>query len=82
MHKRRFQTPTRIRIRFRLPRSDWACDDSKIRDQGGALFERSEFAPTPVFSGQRRLPRSEAKGTQAAGSPFFAYFLWRSKESE
>ena len=30
----------------------------------------------------RRLPRSEAQGTQTVGSPFFGYFLWRSKESD
>ncbi|CDS52866.1 hypothetical protein [Polaromonas sp. CG9_12] len=34
-----------------LARSGWACDAPKKRDQGGALFERSEFAPTPVFLG-------------------------------
>jgi hypothetical protein len=30
----------------------------------------------------RRLPRSFAAGSQTVGSPFFGYFLWRSKESD
>ena len=55
-------------------RSGWACDDREKRDQGRALFERSEFARTPVFLGQRRLTWSEAQGTQTAGRLSFAYF--------
>ena len=40
-------------------------------DQDGRLSERSEFEPGPGWTEHRRLPRSEAQGTQTAGSPFF-----------
>ncbi|MDO9436835.1 hypothetical protein [Hydrogenophaga sp.] len=42
------------------------------------MFERSEFAN---FS-PRTEQRKEARRAPVFGSPFFAYFLWRSKESE
>ena len=41
-------------------------------DQGSRLSERSEFERDPAGREHRRLPRSEAQGTQTVGSPF----LW------
>jgi hypothetical protein len=43
------------------------------------MSERSEFLRFPSFKPSRREPAQRAQG---AGSPFFAYLLWRSKESE
>ncbi len=43
-----------------------------LADQGSRLSERSEFERDPAKSEHRRLPRSEAQGTQTVGSPF----LW------
>ncbi|MBC3874345.1 hypothetical protein [Undibacterium flavidum] len=43
-----------------------------------ALFERSEFRHFPIFC----LAQLGSRRPVAAWSPFFAYFLWRSKESE
>jgi len=46
-------------------------------DQGPRLAEAlAEFERDPGWTEHRRLPRSEAKGTQAPGSRLFlAYFL-------
>ena len=41
-------------------------------DQGERLSERSEFELDPGWTEHRRLPRSEAEGSQTVGSPF----LW------
>ena len=41
-------------------------------DKDGRLSERSEFEAGPGWTEHRRLPRSEAQGSQTAGSPF----LW------
>ena len=60
----------RSRSRSRKSRSGWACEWGKKRDQGCALFERSEFAQTPAFAPIRRLP----EGPQTAGRLSFAYF--------
>ena len=43
-----------------------------------SLFERSEFRSFPIFC----LAQLGTRRAVAAWSPFFAYFLWRSKESE
>ncbi len=43
-----------------------------LADQGSRLSERSEFERDPAKPEHRRLPRSEAQGTQTVGSPF----LW------
>jgi hypothetical protein len=43
-----------------------------------SLFERSEFRSFPIFCPAQLGSRRPV----AAWSPFFAYFLWRSKESE
>jgi hypothetical protein len=52
-------------------------------DQGRRLSERSEFEPDPGWIEHRRLPRSEALGTQAAGSPFLCLLSFgEAKESE
>ena len=53
-------------------------------DQGERLSERSEFELDPVFGAHRRLPRSEAKGTQTIGSPFLllTFLLATQKKSE
>jgi hypothetical protein len=64
---------------FFLTRSDWACDDPEKRDQGGALFERSEFAPTPVFPGQRRLPEAKRRDPDSRVAFSLLTFFWRSK---
>jgi hypothetical protein len=43
------------------------------------MSERSEFLRFPSWQVLRREPAQRAQGP---GSPFFAYLLWRSKESE
>jgi hypothetical protein len=43
------------------------------------MSERSEFLRFPSWQSLWREPAQRAQG---AGSPFFAYLLWRSKESE
>jgi hypothetical protein len=43
-----------------------------------SLFERSEFRSFPIFC----LAQLGTRRAVAAWSPFFAYFLWRSKESK
>ena len=43
------------------------------------MFERSEFAPAAKI---RVDEGSLAQPNLQPGSPFFAYFLWRSKESK
>ncbi|CDS53872.1 NADH-ubiquinone oxidoreductase chain M [Polaromonas sp. CG9_12] len=63
----------------RLSRSGRACDDPEKRDQGGALFERSEFAPTPVFPGQRRLPEAKRRDPDSRVAFSLLTFFWRSK---
>jgi hypothetical protein len=47
-------------------------------DKKVLLFERSEFQHFPIFCPAQLGTRRAV----AAWSPFFAYFLWRSKESE
>jgi len=42
----------------------------RFADQGSPLFERSEFGRDPAKREHRRLPRSEAQGSQTVGSPF------------
>ena len=49
-------------------------------DKGSRLSERSEFERDPAGREHRRLPRSEAQGTQTVGSPSFAFFSWRRKK--
>ena len=52
----------------------------KKRDQGGALFEAiAEFAPTPVFLGQRRSPEAERRDSDSRVA-FFAYFFGEAKK--
>ncbi len=53
----------------------------RFADQGSQLFERSEFCETPRNASTAGCPERSA-GSQTVGSPFFAYFLWRDKESE
>ncbi len=51
-------------------------------DQGWRLFEAiAEFEPDPAQTEQRSVPVAKRRADES-GSPFFAYFLWRSKESE
>ena len=67
------------RLRLRKSRSGWACGGWQKRDQGRALFERSEFARTPAFVAHHRLP--EAKRRDPASRVAFSLptFFWRSK---
>ena len=53
-----------------------------MADQGSRLFERRrrEFERDPASTEHRRLPRRCAPGSQAAGSPSFAFFSWRDKK--
>jgi hypothetical protein len=53
----------------------------RFADQGSQLFERSEFCETPRNASTAGCPQRSG-GSQTVGSPFFAYFLWRDKESE
>jgi len=53
----------------------------RFADQGSQLFERSEFCETPRNASTAGCPERSA-GSQTVGSPFFAYFLWRDKESK
>ena len=50
--------------------------------QGSRLFERRrrEFERDPASTEHHRLPRRCAPGSQAAGSPSFAFFSWRDKK--
>jgi hypothetical protein len=59
--------------RRRVP-VDWPREAEEKSDQNGKLFERSEFFPFRFFL-------SIAGSGQSPGSPFFGYFIWRSKES-
>ncbi len=43
--------------------------------------QRSEFCETPRNASTAGCPQRSG-GSQTVGSPFFAYFLWRDKESE
>ena len=49
------------------------------RIKGSRLFERSEFSETPPKLSSAADPAQQGVHV---GSPFFAYFLWRDKESE
>src|SRR5450830_1910431 len=49
------------------------------RKKGSRLFERSEFSETPPKLSSAADPAQQGVHV---GSPFFAYFLWRDKESE
>ena len=54
-----------------------------MADQGSRLFERRrrEFERDPASTEHRCLrPRRCAPGSQAAGSPSFAFFSWRDKK--
>ena len=53
-----------------------------MADQGSRLFERRrrEFERDPASTEHHRLPRRCAPGSQAAGSPSFAFFSWRDKK--
>jgi hypothetical protein len=54
----------------------------RFADQGSPLFERSEFGRDPAKREHRRLPRSEAQGSQTVGSPFFCLrFFGEAKKS-
>jgi hypothetical protein len=53
----------------------------RFADQGSQLFERSEFCETPRNASTAGCPQLRC-GSQTVGSPFFAYFLWRDKESK
>jgi hypothetical protein len=54
----------------------------RFADQGSPLSERSEFGRDPAKREHRRLPRSEAKGSQTVGSPFFCLrFFGEAKKS-
>jgi hypothetical protein len=50
-------------------------------EKGARMFERSEFARTPPGPSNAACPALQRRD-DAPGSPFFAYFLWRDKESE
>ena len=50
-----------------------------LAGEGCAMFERSEFAPAAKI---RVDEGSLAQPNLQPGSPFFAYFIWRSKESK
>jgi len=55
----------------------------RFADQGSPLSERSEFGRDPAKREHRRLPRSAAKGSQTAGSPFLCLLSFgEAKESE
>ena len=62
------------------PRPGWACAAREKRDQGRALFERSEFARTPVFLRQRRLPVAQRRDPDSRVTFLLLTFLWRSQE--
>ena len=49
------------------------------RIKGSRLFERSEFSETPPKLSSAADPAQQGVHV---GSPFFAYFFWRSKKSE
>ncbi len=49
------------------------------RIKGSRLFERSEFSETPPKLSSAAHPAQQGVHV---GSPFFAYFFWRSKKSE
>jgi hypothetical protein len=89
----RFKNPTRINlsylqtILFKLPETHNLCSPSLgaaeseriLAEEGCAMFERSEFAPAAKI---RVDEGSLAQPNLQPGSPFFAYFIWRSKESK
>ena len=64
----------------RRSRCVWARDSPEKRDQGGALFEAiAEFAPTPVFLGQRRSPEAKRRDPDSRVAFSLPTFFWRSK---
>ena len=65
-----------LRRRAQLLR-DLACGRLLER----SALARSELGRTAPWLGRRRLPRSEAKGSQTAGAHFFGYFLVAEQES-
>ncbi len=71
----------RVDIWFPLPL--WMRRGAQgLADQGSRLSERSEFERDPAKPEHRRLPRSEAQGTQTVGSPFFwVLFFGEAKKS-
>ena len=67
----RSEAKARVDVWFPLPL--WMRRGAQgLADQGSRLSERSEFERDPAKPEHRRLPRSEAQGTQPVGSPF----LW------
>ena len=61
------------RVDVLLPSPLWMRRGAQgLADQGSRLSERSEFERDPAKPEHRRLPWSEAQGTQTVGSPF----LW------
>ena len=90
----RLRSARRLRPRAAAERSDGPCGCSDplplwmrrgaqgLADQGSRLSERSEFERDPAKPEHRRLPRSEAQGTQTVGSPFFwVLFFGEAKKS-
>ena len=71
------------RVDVLLPLPLWMCRGAQgLADQGSRLSERSEFERDPAKPEHRRLPRSEAQGTQTVGSPFFwVLFFGEAKKS-
>ena len=68
------------RIRFAIQtRPGRACATPQKRDQGRALFERSEFARTPAFAGVAQVARSAAQGLGLRVAFSLVTFFWRSK---
>ena len=66
---------------FGSPRRYEEASSAGADGSGLALFEAlAEFSQTPAAPSNAAYPRF-ARGDES-GSPFFAYFLWRSKESE
>ena len=62
------------RVDVLLPLPLWMRRGAQgLADQGSRLSERSEFERDPAKPEHRRLPRSEAQGTQTAGSPLLRF---------
>ena len=77
----RSEAKARVDVWFPLPL--WMRRGAQgLADQGSRLSERSEFERDPAKPEHRRLPRSEAQGTQTVGSPFFwVLFFGEAKKS-
>ncbi|PUA95837.1 hypothetical protein C8C99_0640 [Acidovorax sp. 107] len=75
------EAKARVDVWFPLPL--WMRRGAQgLADQGSRLSERSEFERDPAKPEHRRLPRSEAQGTQTVGSPFFwVLFFGEAKKS-